>query len=100
MVLKRFINAPDPGTVAALVRRMPPEAKAIVSGRRYGAIGLVQALLPDLFFFMDEAVKASSVYATEISGNCPQHISMFAIFGDTEAVRHALDTIGQQKKED
>ena len=100
MVRARFIKAPDPGTISALARRMAPEARSVVTGRRYDAVGLVQAHLPDLFYYMDEAVKASSVYAVEISGNCPQQISMIALFGDTESVRHALATLGQLTKED
>lgn len=89
----RFIKAPDQGTVSALARRMSAEARSIVTGQRFDAIGLVQAQLPDLFFYMDEAVKASAVFAVEISGNCPQQISMIAIFGDTESVKHALEQI-------
>lgn len=100
MFRARFIKAPDPGTISALARRMSPEARAVVTGQRYDAVGLIQAHLPDLFYYMDEAVKASSVYAVEISGNCPQQISMIAIFGDTESIRYALTMLGQLKKED
>ncbi|BCV25848.1 BMC domain-containing protein [Gelria sp. Kuro-4] len=93
MLTTRLIRAPRPGTTAMLLRRMVPAARQAVEGRRFDAVGLVQTDLPSLFYFADVGQKAGDVVAVEISGNCPQHISTVAFFGDTAAVGAALAAV-------
>ncbi|WP_406678366.1 BMC domain-containing protein [Neomoorella carbonis] len=93
MLITRFIRAPRQGTMAMLVRRMSPAARKELEGKRFDAIGLVQTDLPSLFYFADIGQKAGDVIAAEITGNCPQHISTIAFFGNTAAVSAALAAV-------
>lgn len=89
----RIINAPRPDVLRMLERRMPREAREELQARSFNAVGLVQATIPNLFYFADIAQKASHVFVTELTGNCPQHITTLAVFGETSAVRAALAAV-------
>lgn len=89
----RVINAPRPEVVRMLERRMPAEARTRLGERPVEAVGLVQTSVVDLFFYADLAQKASNVFATELSGSCPQHITTLAVFGETSAVQAAMQAI-------
>ncbi|MDK2883371.1 MAG: hypothetical protein PWP58_1707 [Bacillota bacterium] len=93
MLITRMIRAPRPGTMAMLLRRMVPAARKEVEGRCFDAVGLVQTDLPSLFYLADVGQKAGNVLAVEITGNCPQHVSTVAFFGDTAAVGAALAAV-------
>jgi hypothetical protein len=86
----RIINAPRPDVVRMLERRMPKEAREELKTYSFNAVGLVQASIPNLFYFADVAQKAANVLVTELTGNCPQHITTLAVFGETSAVKAAL----------
>jgi hypothetical protein len=89
----RIINAPRPDVLRMLERRMPREAREELKAHSFNAVGLVQASIPNLFHFADIAQKASNVFVTELTGNCPQHITTLAVFGETSAVRTALTAV-------
>lgn len=93
MLITRLIRAPRPGTVEMLLRRVVPSARKAIEGQRFDAVGLVQTDLASLFYFADMGQKAGNVTAVEITGNCPQHISTIAFFGDTAAVTAALAAV-------
>jgi len=59
----------------------------------WGAVGLVQAKLINLYWAADLAEKASKVKTALVFGSCPQHIQMLAIFGKQAEVEAALDKI-------
>lgn len=89
----RIINAPQPEVLKMIQRRMPPHGRTWVNDNAVGAVGLIQSSVTDLFFFSDLAMKASDVYAVEIYGTCPQHVTTLAIMGEISSVRTAMDVI-------
>lgn len=89
----RIIFAPDTNVMEMLRRRMPSEVRNLHKDSRFDAVALIQASIPNIFYFADLAQKAGAVYATELSGCCPQHISILAIFGDVAAVQAAVIAI-------
>ena len=95
MFKTRFIRAPRPGTLAMLLRRVHPDIREELQGKQFDAVGLVQCDLPSVFYLADVGQKAANVLAAEITGNCPQHISTMAFFGDTAAVAAALSVVAQ-----
>lgn len=94
----QFIKSPADNTIKLLCRRMDPEVREEVSGKSWGAVGLVQTQLADLFAMADVAYENANVLVTEIRGICPQHVSMIAIFGDTSSVEAALDAVKSIEK--
>lgn len=89
----RIINAPTPDIVAMLKRRMPGEFRSRLDLLRIDAIGLLMLPVPDLYFYADLASKSANVVVSEIFGNCPQHITTLAIFGEVAAVNEAMRMI-------
>lgn len=89
----RIINGPTRETMAMLKRRMHTDLRKQLENRRFNSVGLVQADLPDLFYFADVGQKAGSITAIELNGSCPQHISTVALFGDIDAVKAAINAI-------
>ena len=89
----QFITSPTENTLKLLTRRMHPDARERILSKKWGAVGLVQDQLPNLFAMADIADKQAEVIVEEIMGTCPQHLTMIAIFGDTASVRTALDAI-------
>ncbi|KAA5607067.1 BMC domain-containing protein [Roseospira marina] len=89
----RIINAPGPDVMHMLGRRIHPDMRATVKEQTFGAVGLVQASVADLYFFADVAQKAADVLVVELFGSCPQHVTTLAFFGETSAVRTAMQAI-------
>jgi hypothetical protein len=89
----RIINAPRRDVVRMLERRMPKEAREELQKRSFTAVGLVQTSIPNLYYYADIAQKASNVFVTELTGNCPQNITSLALFGETSAVKAALSAV-------
>jgi len=77
---------------------MDAETRKEVSDKSWGAVGLVQTHLADLFAIADIADKNANVLVTEIRGICPQYVSMIAIFGDTSSVEAALNAISNMEE--
>jgi hypothetical protein len=76
-----------------LFNNVRPSERKRFEGGRWGAVGLIQARLIDLYWSADVAEKASNVVTALVMGNCPQHIQMLAILGQQAAVSAALDQI-------
>lgn len=57
------------------------------------AVGLVQGQMIDMIYVADIAEKAVGVTITDIRGNCPQHLMLIAIIGDTASVESAISEI-------
>lgn len=98
MLITRLIQAPRPSTIAMLLRRMPPDCRKEIQGKRIDAVGLVQTDLPNLFYLADVGVKSGSVSAVELHGTCPQHINTIGFFGDTAAVQSAMKAVQAQAR--
>lgn len=87
----RIIKTPSEGTMEILKRRIGNGVN--VDFEHVGAVGLVQGKLIEMFCAMDIAEKAVDVTVADVKGNCPQHMLMIAIFGDTAAVEGAMQEI-------
>lgn len=64
-----------------------------------GAVGFVQGKMIDMFCAMDIAEKAVGVTVADVKGNCPQHMLMIAIMGDTASVEAAMQEIKRRLEE-
>nr|WP_207755149.1 MULTISPECIES: BMC domain-containing protein [Clostridium] len=63
------------------------------------AVGLVQGRMIDMIFAADIAEKAVGVTVEDIRGNCPQHMILIGIFGDTASVESAVKEIKLKMEE-
>ncbi|HWQ43983.1 MAG TPA: BMC domain-containing protein [Desulfosporosinus sp.] len=90
----RIISAPSAGIKEMLLRKANAQSqvKEMIL-RDCTAIGMFQASVADCYYYADLAQKAGDVVALEISGSCPQRISMIALFGDISAVQAAVKAI-------
>ena len=88
-----LINAPTDAFLEMLLNNVRPNDRKRLEHIKWGAVGLVQGRLIDLYWASDVAEKASSVSVALVMGNCPQHIQMLAIIGKHAAVKSALDKI-------
>ena len=88
-----LIRAPTGAFLEMLLNNVRPADRKRLENVKWGAVGLVQARLIDLYWAADVAEKASTVETTLVLGNCPQHIQMLAILGQQAGVRTALDKI-------
>jgi len=93
MSLSRIICAPGADVIEMLYRRIPQQAKSKLDAHQFDAVGLIQTNLPNLYYYADIGQKAGNVFSVEISGNCPQHISTLAFFGNIAAVKAAMQAV-------
>lgn len=99
MLAVEIINSPSKGVVAILLHKINDECiKEKLKNGVVNSIGLIQGRLVDIIAAGNIAEKASDVDIAEISGICPQHISMIGIFGDTASVAEALKSIDLWEK--
>lgn len=96
----RIINAPGPDTIALLSERMNIKSRKKLENDHFDSVLLVQADLPDLFYFADIGQKAGAVVAVELNGSCPQHMSTVAFLGDTDSVNAAIHAIHAARNDD
>ena len=94
----KLIKAPTKSFLEMMFTNIRASDRKRVGDDQWGAVGLVQAKLIDLYWAADIAEKASTVQTALVMGNCPQHIQMLAIFGKQMAVRTALDKIQESRK--
>ena len=90
-----LIKAPSKSFMEMLLNNTRPADRKRLEGIHWGAVGLVQAKLIDLYRAADSAEKASNVVSILVLGSCPQHVQMLAIVGKQAAVRAALDKINE-----
>jgi len=88
-----LIKAPTDAFVEMMLINLRSPDRKRLEGMHWGAVGLVQANLIDLYWAADLAEKASKVETALVLGSCPQHIQMLAIFGNQAEVAAALRTI-------
>ena len=93
----RFINSPSMITRKILTRRMligkAPEEGESIEFSSWGAVLLVQGLMTEMFGAVDVGTKTSPVIATEIIGNCPQHVVTMAFIGNVADVKQVLSAL-------
>ncbi len=95
----RIIYNPGKLVMKMFYRKMNQEARKELEERKYDAVGLFQTTVAGVLYYADRAAKTSNVYPVEIIGNCPQHITTLAFFGETAAVETAMKMLIQEEKE-
>ena len=88
-----LIKAPKEDFLQLLCANIKAQERQLLAGTPWGAVGLVQAALLDLYWAADAAAKASNVTVALVSGTCPQHIQLLALFGKQADVQTALEKI-------
>ena len=88
-----IINGPTEAFLKMLMNSINPIHRDTIQSMQWGAVGLIQSQLIEIYFSADLAEKTSDVKTALVSGNCPQHIQMLAIFGNYAAVKAAIDKI-------
>ena len=88
-----LIRAPTGAFLEMLLANVRPGDRKRLENTKWGAVGLVQARLIDLYWASDLAEKASNVETVLVLGNCPQHVQMLAILGQQASVKTAVDKI-------
>jgi len=90
----RTINSPSAGILKILSRKTADTRLREDSGKGLvNALGLIQGQLADIYMAGDIAEKAANVGIAEITGMCPQHMSMICVFGDVAEVAEALKAV-------
>ena len=101
MLTIKILNSPSKGTMRIIQRKVcDDQIKEMLENGKVTAIGLVQGNVAEIIMAADVAEKASNVETSEISGNCPQHITMIGVFGDVAAVNEAFSAIKIWEKEE
>lgn len=94
MLTIKIINTPSKGTIRILLRKIQDSnVKEYLQSSSVNSIGLIQGQLAEIIAAADIAEKASDVEVTEITGICPQHITMIGVFGETSAVLEAIKAV-------
>lgn len=86
----RIIKSPTEGTLDIIKQRVPKKG---IDFSSVGAIGLIQGKFIEMLCAADIAEKAVGVTVSDIRGNCPQHMVLLAVFGDTSAVEAAIQEV-------
>jgi ethanolamine utilization microcompartment shell protein EutS len=94
MLTIQVIRSPSKGTIRILSRKIHDEqVKAILQKNMADAVGLIQGPLAEMIVAGNIAEKAANVEIAELMGNCPQHITVIGIFGETSAVLEAAKAV-------
>ncbi|WP_028581708.1 BMC domain-containing protein [Desulfogranum japonicum] len=93
-----LIKAPQKDFLQMIRAHLNTGERQIIGNVQWGAVGLIQASLIDLYWAADAAAKASNVTVTMVNGNCPQHIQMLAIFGRQTDVQTAMDKVREGRR--
>lgn len=90
----KIINNPSKGTIRLLLRKISDEqVKEYLNNGTVNSLGLIQGQLAEIVAATDIAEKASSVQIAEITGSCPQHITMIGVFGETSSVEESIKAV-------
>ena len=101
MVSIKTINSPSQGVVNILLRKINDDhIKDNLQKGLINSLGLIQGQLSEIIVAGDVVEKASNVNITEITGMCPQPISVIGVFGDTASVSEALKAVDKELNKD
>lgn len=89
----KIINSPSTEVIKMLKRHMSIEVKQQLDEYKFNTIALINSTIPNIFYYADVAKKAGNVLVAELTGNCPQHVTTLALFGDVSAVESAIKAI-------
>lgn len=91
----RIIKSPSKGCINIIKQRIGKS----VDIDDCDDVALLQGKLLDMIFLADIAEKSTNVKVIDIRGNCPSHMVVLAIFGDTSSVEIAVKKIKEVMKE-
>ena len=94
-----LIKAPQKNFLQMILAHLNTSERQLIGGVQWGAVGLIQSSLIDLYWAADAAAKASNVTVAMVNGNCPQHIQMLAIFGRQTDVQTAMDKVREGRRQ-
>lgn len=94
----RIIYGPSPATVNLLKNKVTAKNRELIGEGLFGAIGIFQTTLPDMYFYADVGQKSGEILMAEIPGNCPQTLGSIAFFGDVSAVETAMKAVLRQQE--
>ncbi len=89
----KIIHAPDPHVVDMIRRRLSSDSRKQLEDIRFDSIALINAIVPNIYYFADVAMKSGCVFAADVNGTCPQHTTTLALFGDVASINAAMDAI-------
>ena len=94
----KLINSPSMATRKILTRRIlvgrtSEEDEESVKTASWGAVLLIQGLMPEMYGAVDVGTKTSPVLAMEVLGNCPQHVVTMAFIGNVADVKQVLSAL-------
>lgn len=92
-MILRLIRSPNASFIDMLLANVKPSDRKRLEEGPWGAVGLVQARLIDLYWAADVAEKSSCVTVGLVKGNCFQHTQMLAMVGHLAAVQAAMKKI-------
>ena len=87
----RIIKSPSKNVLNMIIRRTDIRSEENLPPT--DAIGLIQGKMIDMIYLADMAEKSADVIVKDIRGNCPQHMILMAIFGDTSSVESVIQDI-------
>ena len=94
MITIRTINSPSDGILKILSKKTADtRLREEATQGLVNALGLIQGQLADIYVAGDIAEKAASVGIAEITGMCPQHMSMICVFGEVSEVAEAIKAV-------
>ncbi len=94
MLTIQMIKKPSKGTIRLLQRKVyDQQVKTILEKNQIDAVGLIQGQVAEIIAAGNVAEKAASVEIAEITGSCPQHMTVIGIFGETSAVAEAIKAV-------
>lgn len=94
MLTIQVIKKPSRGTVRLLQRRVyDQQVKTLLEKSGIDAVGLLQGQVAELIAAGNVAEKAARVEIAEVTGSCPQHMTVIGIFGETSAVTEAVKAV-------
>lgn len=90
----RIINKPSKGIIRLLLRKISDtQVMEYLENGSVNSLGLIQGQLAQIIASADIAEKASNVQIAEITGSCPQHITMIGIFGEISSVEESIKAV-------
>ncbi|MBZ4666814.1 BMC domain-containing protein [Mahella sp.] len=90
----KIINNPSEATIRLLLRKISDkQVREYLNNGAVNSVGLIQGQLVEIIAAADIAEKASGVQIAEITGSCPQHVTMIGIFGETSSVEESMKAV-------
>ncbi len=97
MINCEIINNPTKGTLKILARRIADrEIREKLNTESIESIALIQGRVSKIIAIADDAEKTADVTAVEVTGSCPQHLTIIALIGSLSAVHTVVERIERE----